>query len=182
MPLFTPDRRYLVVRERLWRAANPDLDARTRAQLTRDLMSARRAVASAKRAEDDRALRIARNRVHAAKIALGERGPVWWTDGAPDFNRRLIENTPYAMWWERVQRYRAAILDLLAQRGATKSICPSDVARREEKDWRKALPHVRTAARSLAEERTIRVTQGSVELDPAAEWKGAIRLRLPKSR
>jgi hypothetical protein len=33
------------------------------------------------------------------KRALGERGPVWWTDGAPDWNRRLAKNTPYADWW-----------------------------------------------------------------------------------
>jgi hypothetical protein len=36
--------------------------------------------------------------VHAAKVALGERGPVWWADGAPDLNRRLVRNTPYADW------------------------------------------------------------------------------------
>jgi hypothetical protein len=30
---------------------------------------------------------------------LGERGPVWWTDGAPDFNRKLVVNTPYADWY-----------------------------------------------------------------------------------
>ncbi len=32
-------------------------------------------------------------------IALGERGPVWWDDGAPDLNRRKVEHTPYAAWW-----------------------------------------------------------------------------------
>ena len=36
-----------------------------------------------------------------AKLALGERGPVWWTDGTPDWNRRLVRNTPYADWWAR---------------------------------------------------------------------------------
>ena len=35
----------------------------------------------------------------AAKRGLGERGPVWWTDGAPDYNRRLARNTPYAAWY-----------------------------------------------------------------------------------
>lgn len=40
----------------------------------------------------------ARERVDAAKIALGERGPVWWSDGTPDFNRRMVANTPYAAW------------------------------------------------------------------------------------
>ena len=179
MALFTPDRRYLIVRDRLWRASNPQLTARARASLTRDLMSARRAVASARRDANDTALRAARKRVNAAKIALGERGPVWWSDGAPDFNRRLVQNTPYAAWFERLRRYREAILELLAERGPTRSICPSDVARREEKEWRKALDDVRAAGRWLAEDGEIRVTQGAAELDPAADWKGPVRFRLP---
>lgn len=59
-------------------------------------MDARRAVAAAKRAEDPQAEKTARAAVHEAKVALGERGPVWWDDGAPDYTRKLIENTPYA--------------------------------------------------------------------------------------
>jgi hypothetical protein len=61
-------------------------------------MAARRAVAAANRAGDAAALRAARAAVDAAKRALGERGPAWWTDGAPDFNRRLVRNTLYAGW------------------------------------------------------------------------------------
>ncbi len=41
----------------------------------------------------------ARAQVQAAKVALGERGPVWWSDGAPDLDRRLVRNSPYAQWW-----------------------------------------------------------------------------------
>ena len=41
-------------------------------------MSARRAVGSAKRSGDEEAERAARARVHAAKVALGERGTPWW--------------------------------------------------------------------------------------------------------
>ena len=44
-------------------------------------------------------MREARAAVDAAKVALGERGPVWWTDGAPDYNRRMARNTPYAGWY-----------------------------------------------------------------------------------
>lgn len=44
------------------------------------------------------ALPAARARVQAAKIALGERRQVWWSDGAPDFNRRLVKITPYPEW------------------------------------------------------------------------------------
>ena len=49
--------------------------------------------------QDAEAERGARAAVDAAKRALGERGPVWWTDGAPDFNRKLVANTPYAQWY-----------------------------------------------------------------------------------
>ena len=95
----TPDGRYFVVGVTLWRCTNPTLDAATRERLTKRLMDARRAVGSAKRAGDDEAMRAARRRVNAAKIALGERGPVWWTDGAPDVNRHKVTNTPYAAWF-----------------------------------------------------------------------------------
>ncbi|MFO0604918.1 MAG: hypothetical protein U0324_17180 [Polyangiales bacterium] len=98
-PLVTPDGRYLVVRGRLWRRGDPSLDAAERDRLVHALMDARRDVGRAKRAGDDGALRAARGRVHAAKVALGERGPVWWRDGAPDLTRRLAKNTPYAAWF-----------------------------------------------------------------------------------
>lgn len=94
----TPDGRYFVVRGRLWRASNPGLGPADRARHVRDLMQARRAVRTALAAEDDRALKTARAAVQAAKTALGERGPVWWSDGAPDLNRHMARNTPYAAW------------------------------------------------------------------------------------
>jgi hypothetical protein len=95
----TPDGRYFVVRGRLWRCANPALPDAERARFVRDLMAARRATGRARRAGDAEGARAARAAVHAAKVALGERGPVWWADGAPDYNRRLARNTPYAAWW-----------------------------------------------------------------------------------
>jgi hypothetical protein len=97
--LRTPDGRYIVVRGRLWRSTNPNLPEPQRANLVRDLMAARRAVAAAKRADDATALAAARRKVHRAKVGLGERGPVWWTDGMPDLNRKLIRNTPYRDWY-----------------------------------------------------------------------------------
>lgn len=87
----TPDCRYFVVRGRLWRMSNPALSEGSRERLVRDLMTARRAVRAK---EPD-----ARARVDAAKRALGERGPVWWDDGAKDWNRHLAKNTPYADWY-----------------------------------------------------------------------------------
>ena len=98
-PLITPDQRYIVVRGRLWRAANPNLSPEVRAQLVSELMDARREVKSAKRSGDPERLVMARAAVDQAKTALGERGPVWWTDGARDFNRHLVKNTPYADWY-----------------------------------------------------------------------------------
>jgi hypothetical protein len=94
----TPDGRYLMVHGRLWRTANPDLPEAEREALVKELMAARRAVRD--HSGKPEALRAARARVQAAKLALGERGPVWWTDGAPDYNRHLARNTPYAAWAE----------------------------------------------------------------------------------
>lgn len=93
----TPDGRYFVHSGRLWRRSNPDLPEAERERLVAELMAARRAVGTAKRAGDADAERAARARVHAAKVALGERGPTWW-DGE-DHNRHAPEHTPYASWW-----------------------------------------------------------------------------------
>jgi hypothetical protein len=96
----TPDGRYFVVRGRLWRTSNPALPPERRSALTSELMRARRAVGVAQRANDADALRAARAAVDAAKTALGERGPVWWTDGAPDYNRHMARNSPYKDWYD----------------------------------------------------------------------------------
>ncbi|MGN2249564.1 hypothetical protein ACFWZ1_05740 [Frateuria sp. GZRe14] len=97
----TPDGRYLVVRGRLWRAANPGLAPEVREAWVRRLMAARRAVGQARRSGNHEALARAGKAVDEAKVALGERGPVWWEDGAPDLNRHLVKNSPYAAWFER---------------------------------------------------------------------------------
>jgi hypothetical protein len=96
----TPDGRYFVVSGRLWRTSNPNLDEGIRQELVDRLMKARRQVGTAKKAGDAEAERHARAVVDEAKRALGERGPAWWTDGAPDYNRRYARNTPYAEWHE----------------------------------------------------------------------------------
>ncbi|WP_332790795.1 hypothetical protein [Sphingomonas sp. GB1N7] len=95
----TPDGRYIIVRGRLWRASNPSLSATEREELVARLMDARRAVAAARRTNDAAAENRAHADVNAAKVALGERGPVWWTDGAPDLNRHMARTTPYAAWF-----------------------------------------------------------------------------------
>lgn len=95
----TPDGRYLVVRGRLWRTADPALPPAERERLVGALMTARRAVGVALRSGDAAAERTARAAVDAAKHGLGERGPVWWRDGSPDLNRHMARNTPYADWF-----------------------------------------------------------------------------------
>jgi hypothetical protein len=95
----TPDGRYFVVRGRLWRRANPDLSAERKEALVRELMNARRAVKAALRSGNAAELVLARKAVDAAKTGLGERGPVWWTDGAPDLNRHKVKDSPYADWY-----------------------------------------------------------------------------------
>jgi len=95
----TPDGRYFVVRGRLWRLADPDLPSETRSALVSELMTARSAVRSAKLSQDLAAEAAAHNAVDVAKRKLGERGPVWWTDGSSDLNRHLVKNTPYASWY-----------------------------------------------------------------------------------
>lgn len=99
MALITPDGRYLIVRGRLWRTTNPGLSEQERERLVHDLMDARRAVKAAKASRDTEALATARQCVDSAKRGLGERGPVWWTDGEPDWNRHLVKNTPYVDWF-----------------------------------------------------------------------------------
>jgi len=94
-PLRTPDGRYIVVSGRLWRAANPNLSEGDRQRWVNALMDARQRVKS----NDPQAKASARRDVDVAKRALGERGPVWWEDGAPDLNRRMAHNTPYAEWF-----------------------------------------------------------------------------------
>ncbi|RRV10582.1 hypothetical protein EGJ27_02915 [Pseudomonas sp. v388] len=95
-----PDGRYFVVKGRLWRCSNPALSEDERQRLVRQLMNARRAVKAAKVSGDPDEMKVARASVQAAKVALGERGPVWWDDGAPDLNQHMVRNTFYAEWFK----------------------------------------------------------------------------------
>lgn len=75
----------MIIDGRRWRATDPGIPEERRQELVNELMDARRAVGAAKRAGDEEAERAARARVHAAKVALGERGPKWWErEGPPD--------------------------------------------------------------------------------------------------
>ncbi|MBB3763399.1 hypothetical protein [Sphingomicrobium lutaoense] len=100
----TPDGRYFVVRGRLWRMSDPSLPEEKRRGLVTELMRARSAKGRAMAAGDAAAREKARQAVDAAKHALGERGDPWWDDGAPDYNRRMAENTPYADWYRSLEK------------------------------------------------------------------------------
>jgi hypothetical protein len=102
----TPDGRYFVVRGKLWRMANPDLASVKRQALVAELMKARGAVRAARLAGDAADEADAHRTVDAVKRELGERGPVWWSDGAPDFNRHAVKNTPYEKWYSGLRASR----------------------------------------------------------------------------
>ena len=93
----TPDGRYFVSKGRLWRKTDPSLPDSERRAGIKALMQARRAVQTAQTPEAEHA---ARDAVDAAKRRLGERGPVWWKDGAPDEGGRHPGNSSYAVWWD----------------------------------------------------------------------------------
>lgn len=76
------------------------------------------------------------------------------------------------------------ILRLCTERGAGKTICPSEVARsltEDEDAWRAMMPEIRRVAGALAEEGRIAVTQRGSPVD-AVTARGAIRLSLPAAR
>jgi hypothetical protein len=104
----TPDGRYFVVRGKLWRMSDPNLVPRERSRLVNELMDARRSVKQAKAAGDKDGENAAHRLVDEAKRGLGERGPVWWKDDAPDFNRHAVKNSPYAEWYAGLRRKSSA--------------------------------------------------------------------------
>jgi hypothetical protein len=87
----------------LWRTTDPALSDDERQRLTSELMRARREVGTVRRRGDADREAAAHEAVDAAKRALGERGPVWWKDGAPDLNRHLARTTAYADWYAHLK-------------------------------------------------------------------------------
>ncbi|MCU1600985.1 MAG: hypothetical protein JWO22_1694 [Frankiales bacterium] len=89
----TDDGHWVVINGRKWRATDPDIPEDVAAELRQELMSARRAV---KAATSDAETRAARDRVQAAKVALGERGTPWWEQTAEERRARWSQ-TPTAL-------------------------------------------------------------------------------------
>lgn len=75
-PERTADGHFIVVGGRRWRATDPDIPEPRRQELVDILMAWRREVRRCKGGPEESAARAG---VHAAKVALGERGqPPWW--------------------------------------------------------------------------------------------------------
>lgn len=150
-PVRTEDGRYVVIDGRRWRARDPGIPERLRAELVAELMRGRRAVRS--RGDD------ARRCVHDAKVALGERGDPWWE--MTDAGRR--------------RRLAATVLSLLRHRdGGT--ICPSEAARVVGgDDWRGLMETARDVAGELQAAGLVEVRQGGEQV-PLERARGPIRL------
>ncbi|MCH8562115.1 DUF3253 domain-containing protein [Nesterenkonia sp. LB17] len=70
-----------------------------------------------------------------------------------------------------------AILDLLAKRAETATICPSEAARAVAgEDWRDQMDAARAAARRLEAAGVVEITQRGTAVDPATA-RGPIRIR-----
>jgi hypothetical protein len=157
------DGRWVTIDGRRWRATDPGVADRFRKELVDELMSARRAVGQATRVGDAEAERAARERVHLAKVALGERGEPWW-------------EPPSASG--RAERLGAVTLTLARHRAPDRTICPSDVARAIGGDgWRSSMEAVREVVRDLARQGAVEVTQRGEVLDPDGSWSGPVRIR-----
>ncbi len=80
------------------------------------------------------------------------------------------------------ERIVAKIFELLGQRAADSTICPSDAARALEHDasrWRALMPEVRRVAAELAASGKLRVTAKGEDVD-ASSARGPIRLGRPR--
>ena len=159
-------RTHLLIDGRRWRATDPSIPEALRAELVRELMSARRAVGAAA-ADDPAATQRARDRVQDAKVALGERGEPWW-DAPTESGRR--------------RRVTAALRALLRGRGHG-TVCPSDIARVTGGDgWRSTMDVVRAVGAELADAGELEVRQGGDRVADPHHTRGPIRYATPPDR
>ncbi|MEM6910706.1 MAG: DUF3253 domain-containing protein [Verrucomicrobiota bacterium] len=82
-----------------------------------------------------------------------------------------------------LEEAKAAIRETLAGRAPGKSICPSEAAKHLQRErWRERMEVVRTAARELAEEGVLEITQKGQVLSSSQPFRGPIRLRRSRFR
>jgi len=155
----TDDERYIVVDGRRWRATDPGIPERLRAELVKELMAARRAVRDAK--GEQTATAAARRRVQDVKVALGERGEPWWDEPTPEsLDHRLT----------------ATMRGLLRHRDPASTICPSDAARVVAGDrFRTVMDDARRVAAGLRDAGVVVTTQKGKDVDPL-DARGPIRI------
>jgi len=145
---------------RRWRCTDPNIPETLRQELVNVLMQGRRELRVGKGLPAPDASHPARHKVHAAKVALGERGPQWW---AP---------MSYA---DLETRMKATLITLLTSRGIDKTICPSEIAQATHgADWRPLLPAVRHLAFELTDVQQLRVLQKSKPVNRLD--RGSIRI------
>ena len=90
----------------------------------------------------------------------------WCSDGCRKLGVKAVD-----------QRLSKAILDLLAARARTATICPSEAAKVVGgDDWEDLMEPARCAARRLVVSGEIQITQGGRVVDPSTA-KGPIRLK-----
>ena len=81
------------------------------------------------------------------------------------------------------QDIRQAIAAAVAERGAGKTVCPSEIARTlagsDEKVWRLMMAPIRVEAVRLAKAGEVRILRKGRPVDPDA-FKGIYRLSLPE--
>ena len=129
----------------------------------------------------------------------GESGRSGYPDAVPEdktcvaCGRTITWRKKWARNWDEVRycsdacrRHRvddtdraleSAIVELLDARGAGKTICPSEAARRvRPDDWRELMEPARRAARRLVAANRIEITQHGQVVDPSTT-KGPVRLR-----
>nr|WP_185982483.1 DUF3253 domain-containing protein [Aureimonas mangrovi] len=77
-----------------------------------------------------------------------------------------------------------AILRMAAERGAEKTVCPSEVARAlagsDEKAWRLLMAPIRAETVRLADDGAIEIRRKGRTVDPH-DFKGIYRIGLPRS-
>jgi hypothetical protein len=84
---------------------------------------------------------------------------------------------------DTLSRLQQGILAALSSRSIKATLCPSEVARRmDPQHWRALMPLVREAARSLAREGRVVVSQRGVALSPESIWRGPVRIGKPGER
>jgi hypothetical protein len=158
----TPDGHHIVVDGRRWRATDPHIPERLRAELVAELMDARRSVAAGTRAKDDQAVTTARRRVQDAKVALGERGAPWWEPASPN---------------DATARLAATMRALLRHRATGSTICPSDVARvAGGTSWRQVMDQSRAVAFELQRDGVVEVRQRGARVDDPEQVRGPLRI------